>query len=103
MSTNYNSEPATYTIPPASAAKPKSIGKRAALAATLLVSSGLALAGLGLASGTAQADPGPAPLHYQTHHDDDWYPWWCFDWDWDHCHYDFDHRDHDHHDHDHDH
>jgi hypothetical protein len=63
MNTNYGPKPAPDTIPPA-APKPKSIGKRAALSAALLVSTGLTLAGLGLAaSATAQAAPGPAAQH----------------------------------------
>lgn len=46
--------------------EPKSIGKRAA--AAILLSGAVALAGLGLASGTAQADPDSAP-HTTTAND----------------------------------
>ena len=86
-----NHYPPTDAIPAASV-KSKSIGKHRVLAAAL-ISGGLALAGLGLASGTAQADPGPVPQHY-----------WCggwWSWDWGHCNFDFDHHDFEHHDHDH--
>jgi hypothetical protein len=56
MNTNVNLDPANSTT----ATKPKAGGKRAAFAAALLVSGGLALSGLGLAA-AAQAAPGPAP------------------------------------------
>jgi hypothetical protein len=78
MTTNYNAEAAEDTIQPA-APKPKRITKRAALAATLLVSSSLALVGLGLGSGIAQAQPVPAPQHYW--HYCEWnHDWYFFDW-----------------------
>ena len=84
MNSDYTPEPAIESIPPA-AAKPKSIGKRATLSAVLLLSSGLALAGFGLASGTAQAEPVPVPQHP---HFCDWDHGWYEDWDWDHhCHH----------------
>ena len=92
MNTNYKAP--NGTIQRASAT-PKSVSKRRTLAAAVL-SGALALAGLGLASGTAQADSRPAPQHY-------WCDGWQFVWDWDHCHFDFDYRYHDfdHHEHDH--
>ena len=92
-------EPAEETARPG-AAKPKSVTKRAALAAALLVSSGLALVGFGLGSATANAEPVPAPQHFWHYCDFD-HHWYFWDWDWDHsCHFDWDD---DHHDHDHDH
>ena len=77
----------------------KSIARRTIAAA--LLSGGLAVAGFGLASGTAQAAPSPAPGHFWNYceYDDHWY-FWDWDWDWDHyCHYDYDYDHHDHHDH----
>ena len=102
MNTEYNAEAAEDTVQPA-APKPKRITKRAALAATLLVSGGLALVGMGLGSGIAQAQPIPAPQHFW--HYCEWnHDWYFFDWDFDHyCHYDFsDYHDYDHHDDHHD-
>jgi hypothetical protein len=74
MNANYNPD----TIPPATA-KRRPIGTRAALAAALL-SGGLALAGLGLASGTAQAAAGPAPQgRLVCHSNPDFCDWSPFD------------------------
>jgi hypothetical protein len=57
------------------------------LATTLLVSGGMGLAGLGLASGTAQAVPVPAPLwHHHWCPGDNWAPEWGDNWDWQNCH-----------------
>jgi hypothetical protein len=61
MDTIVNPDPANGTTVPnvgIAAARPKPRGKRATLAATV-VSAGLTLFGLGLAAGTAQADPDP--------------------------------------------
>jgi hypothetical protein len=62
------------------------------LAATMVATGGLGLAGLGLASGTAQADIGPVPLWYHWCPGDFWDQGWGFNWDWGFCHDDF-HRD----------
>jgi hypothetical protein len=89
MNTDVNPDPATVTAAPNAAtmvARPRPRGKRAALAAALLVSGGLTLSGLGLAA-TAQAAPGPAPQapgfsncwwggdHDHFHHDH-YHHWW---------------------------
>ena len=85
MNTN-NPVPAEETAP-AAAAKKKKSGKRAALGATLLVSSGLALVGFAVGSGVAQAAPvAPAPQHFCE----------FWEWDWDYCHFDYDYEHHDH-------
>jgi hypothetical protein len=61
-------------------------------ATTMLVSGGLGLAGLGLASGT-QAEPGFGfPPLYHWCPGDNWHPEWGFNFDWGTCHDDF-HRD----------
>jgi hypothetical protein len=60
-------------------------------ATTMVVSGGLGLAGMGLASGTAQAEPGFAPLYHWCP-GDDWHPEWGFNFDWGTCHDDH-HRD----------
>lgn len=61
-------------------AKRQSLAKRAAAAA--LLSGSMALAGMGLTAGTAQAQPSiPAPQTWG--HD---YCSWAW-WDWEHCHY----------------
>jgi hypothetical protein len=57
----------------------------------MLVSGGVGLTGLGLASGTAQAEPTPAPLYHWCP-GDFWDPGWGFNWDWGLCHDDW-HRD----------
>jgi len=62
------------------------------LATTALVTGGLGLAGLGLASGTAQADIGPVPPLYHWCPGDFWDPGWGNNWDGGFCHDDF-HRD----------
>jgi hypothetical protein len=84
MNTNVNPDPATVTSAPnvaTTVARPKPRGKRAALAAALLVSGGLTLSGLGLAA-TAQAAPGPAP---QAASFSDC--WWGGGWDHHHHHH----------------
>ena len=60
-------------------------------ATTMLVSGGLGLAGLGLASGTAQAEPAFAPLYHWCP-GDGWHPEWGNNWDPGTCHDDH-HRD----------
>jgi len=60
-------------------------------ATTMLVSGGLGLAGLGLASGTAQAEPVVAPLYHWCP-GDGWHPEWGNNWDPGTCHDDH-HRD----------
>jgi hypothetical protein len=62
-------------------------------ATTMLVSGGLGVAGLGLASGTAQAEPsfGFAPLYHWCP-GDFWDPGWGDNWESGGCHDDF-HRD----------
>jgi hypothetical protein len=57
-------------------------------ATTMLVSGGLGLAGLGLASGPAQAEPGPFPAYHWCP-GDFWDPVWGFNWDGGRCHDDF--------------
>jgi hypothetical protein len=57
----------------------------------MAVSAGLGMAGLGLASGTAQAEPGPVPLYHWCP-GDFWDPGWGDNWEWGACHDDF-HRD----------
>jgi hypothetical protein len=57
----------------------------------IAVSAGLGIAGLGLASGTAQAEPGPVPLYHWCP-GDFWDPGWGDNWEWGGCHDDF-HRD----------
>jgi hypothetical protein len=57
----------------------------------MLVSGGLGLAGLGLAAGTAQAEPRFAPLYHWCP-GEDWHPEWGFNFDWGTCHDDH-HRD----------
>jgi hypothetical protein len=60
-------------------------------ATAVLVSGGLGLAGLGLAAGTAHAEPIPAPMYHWC--PGEFWDWtWGFNWDWDDCHDDF-HRD----------
>jgi hypothetical protein len=61
------------------------------LAATMVATGGLGLAGLGLASGTAQAEPGFVPLYHWCP-GDFWDPGWGDNWEWGGCHDDF-HRD----------
>jgi hypothetical protein len=61
------------------------------LATTALVTGGLGLAGLGLASGPAQAEPGPFPSYHWCP-GDFWDSGWGFNWDGGVCHDDF-HRD----------
>ncbi|WP_418005030.1 hypothetical protein ACNO8X_09265 [Mycobacterium sp. PDNC021] len=76
--------------------KRQSLAKRAVTAA--LVSGSMALAGLGMTAGTAQAQPSapiPQTWGYQ-------YCSWAW-WDWEHCHYywdwhNWDWKHHDHHD-----
>jgi hypothetical protein len=69
------------------------------IATTALVSGGLGLAGLGVAAGTAQAEPGPAP-QYHWCPGDRWDDGWGGNWDWGRCHddhfYDGEYRDRDH-------
>jgi hypothetical protein len=62
-------------------------------ATTMVVSGGLGLAGLGLASATAQAEPGfgPPPLYHWCP-GEFWDPGWGNNWDGGFCHDDF-HRD----------
>jgi hypothetical protein len=60
-------------------------------ATTMLVSGGLGLAGLGLASGPAQAEPGPFSAYHWCP-GDFWDPGWGFNWEGGVCHDDF-HRD----------
>jgi hypothetical protein len=53
----------------------------------LLAAGGLALSAFGLASGTAQAVPSPAPTYH--HHwcpGDNWDQGWGNNWDWRNCH-----------------
>lgn len=57
----------------------------------MVAAGGLGLAGLGLASGTAQADIGPVPMYHWCP-GDFWDPGWGFNWDWGFCHDDH-HRD----------
>src|ERR1700758_4190748 len=54
----------------------------------MAVSAGLGMAGLGLASGTAQAEPGPVPLYHWCP-GDFWDPGWGDNWDGGNCHDDF--------------
>jgi hypothetical protein len=61
------------------------------LATTALVTGGLGLAGLGLASGIAQAEPGPLPAYHWCP-GDFWDPGWGDNWEGGGCHDDF-HRD----------
>jgi len=61
------------------------------LAATVVATGGLGLAGLGLASGAAQADIGPVPLYHWCP-GDNWDPGWGGNWDQGNCHDDH-HRD----------
>jgi hypothetical protein len=69
------------------------------IATTALVSGGLGLAGLGVAAGTAQAEPVPAP-QYHWCPGDRWDGGWGGNWDWGRCHddhfYDGEYRDRDH-------
>ena len=58
----------------------------------VLVSGGLGLAGLGLADGTAQAEPCYHPSTYHWCPGDFWNPVWGFNWEWLLCHDDW-HRD----------
>jgi hypothetical protein len=60
-------------------------------AAAVLMSGGVGLAGLGVASGIAQATPVPAPLYHWCP-GDFWDPGWGFNWEWFACHDDW-HRD----------
>ncbi|HZA09084.1 hypothetical protein [Mycobacterium sp.] len=55
------------------------------LTTTALVSAGMGLAGLGLAAGTAQAEPGPFPTYHWCP-GDFWDQGWGFNWDWGRCH-----------------
>lgn len=53
----------------------------------VLAAGGLGLSALGLASGTAQAAPPPAPTYH--HHwcpGDRWDPGWGNNWNWNNCH-----------------
>lgn len=60
-------------------------------ATALLLSGGIGLTGLGVAGGTAQADPhGPPRYHWCP--GDFWNPDWGFNWEWLLCHDDW-HRD----------
>ncbi|HME75943.1 MAG TPA: hypothetical protein VKI00_09890 [Mycobacterium sp.] len=72
----------------------------AGLAATMVATGGLGLAGLGLASGTAQADIAPVP-QYHWCPGDNWEPGWGDNWNWGGCHDDH-HMDADGWDHSHD-
>ncbi len=63
----------------------------AGFATTALVTAGMGLAGLGLASGPAQAEPGPFPAYHWCP-GDNWDPGWGFNWDGGVCHDDH-HRD----------
>ena len=54
----------------------------------MLVSGGVGLTGLGLAAGTAQAEPIPAPMYHWCP-GDFWDQGWGGNWDWDNCHDDF--------------
>jgi hypothetical protein len=70
----------------------QSLTKR--VAAALLMGGGIAIAGFGLASGTAQADPGPQDhqSHSSSYESHSWYSesdhqwYWCwfdfFNWCW---------------------
>jgi hypothetical protein len=69
----------------------------AGLATTAVLSAGLGLAGLGLAAGTAQAEPDRFPAYHWCP-GDDWHPEWGDNWDGGVCHDDF-HRDMDGNDH----
>jgi hypothetical protein len=86
MNTNHNPDLTPQPARPA-ASQRKSMGKRAGLASMLLVSTAAALFGLGVGSGTAQAEPiVPAPQHF--HHYCDWDHQWYWDDDWHrHCHH----------------
>ena len=66
-------------------------GKIARIATAVLVSGGVGVTGLGLASGTAQAEPMPAPMYHWCP-GNFWDPGWGGNRDWDDCHDDF-HRD----------
>jgi hypothetical protein len=100
MSVNHTSAPSTDTVAasPEPPAKPK---RRTALAAALVLSGGVGLAGL-FGAGVAQAAPVPAPQHFGFEHfwcpGDAWFPGY-FNWDWNNCHWDsYDWSwDHDHH------
>lgn len=61
------------------------------IATAIVVSGGVGLTGLGLATGTAQAEPIPAPMYHWCP-GDFWDPGWGFNWEWNTCHDDF-HRD----------
>jgi hypothetical protein len=63
----------------------------AGFATAAVVAGGLVLAGLGLASGTAQAEPSPFPAYHWCP-GDFWDPGWGFNWDGGFCHDDH-HRD----------
>ena len=54
----------------------------------MAVSAGLGMVGLGLASGTAQAEPAPVPLYHWCP-GDFWDPGWGDNWDGGNCHDDF--------------
>jgi hypothetical protein len=60
------------------------------LAATVVVAGGLGLAGMGLASGTAQAEPGLAPSYHWCP-GDVFPPEWGLNFDWFTCHDDHHH------------
>jgi hypothetical protein len=57
----------------------------------MLVSGGLGLAGMVVTTGTAQAEPIPAPAYHWCP-GDFWDGGWGFNWDWNECHDDW-HRD----------
>jgi hypothetical protein len=65
--------------------------RTAGIATTMLVTGGLGMAGLGLAAGTAHAEPFPAPTYHWCP-GDFWDPGWGFNWDFGVCHDDH-HRD----------
>ena len=66
-------------------------GRMLRITTATLVSGGVGLTGLGLATGTAQAEPIPAPMYHWCP-GGFWDPGWGGNWDWDDCHDDF-HRD----------
>ena len=66
-------------------------GKIRPAAVAVLMSGGVGLTGLGVASGIAQAAPVPAPLYHWCP-GDFWDPGWGFNWEWFACHDDW-HRD----------
>jgi hypothetical protein len=55
------------------------------LSTAVLAGAGLALSAFGLAVGTAQAAPAPAPTYHWCP-GDRWDQGWGNNWDWNHCH-----------------